>query len=446
MTALPARRRERTLVGAILTLVLVAIAGLLSVVGASTVVNSKEGEAVAGEVRPVVFLPDTDNAALAVIDDDNQLTSLVIVTLTPEGQGGSIVTVPVNADSSIGFGETRRPLNAEFDLADPDTFFETLEGTLAVSLQFGEVVARDRLEALLAPVMPIAVNLPIDVVDSNEPGTGTVVRRGETVLSELMVVRTLRALDEGATSYSQHETDVEVWTGLAANTPVAGAVEVPRDEFDRPVSSASIDEVFDRLWHGAVQVRDLALQAGVPTDGVDSVIIDRRDSLLVFSQISPARVSTPNPGLVFRIVVPYSDRQMLTSGNLFSTRSELARTLVGELLFLAANVVSTDTTPIDGGAAVVNRIEVADERFIRDMESLVPMIFGESEVVVADSLIDGVDVVLTLGTSYVDLKQSQGVAAPSTDPVGDVGDLADGSDGNPGVEAGADGATVTSDG
>lgn len=415
MTALPQRRRRRTMVGAGAAVVLMVIAVVLVIVGASTVVNSKVGEVVEGETRPMLQLPLTDNAAVAVVDDDNQLTSLIIATLTPSGVGGSIVTVPVNTDASIGFGDVRQPFNEALNLADPESFFETVEGTLAISLRFGEIVGADRLAEFIDPLGPVTADLSADVIDSSLVGTGRISEAGERPMSSVSVVKALRAHDDSGESYDHHVLDVEVWSALAANAPVTSSDDVPTDEFDRPTAAATIDEVFERLWSGDVQVRDIALLPSLPNDDVDVVILDRADSLLVFAQISPARVSTPNQGLVFRVEVPLSDDQIDASGDIFDTRTELARTIIGELLFLSANVVSVDTAERPGGAAHVNRIEVADERFITDMRALVPVIFGESEVVVAPSLIDGVDVVLRLGTGYIDLKADQAGGAPAAD-------------------------------
>ncbi|NND74031.1 MAG: hypothetical protein HKN44_03405, partial [Ilumatobacter sp.] len=181
MTALPTRRKRRTVVGAVVAFVLVMVAAGLAAAGAMTVVNSKAGEEVVGETRPVVQFPNTDNAALAVVDDEGRLTSLIIATLAPAGIGGSIVTIPVNADASIGFGDTRRPLDGVLDavLADPERFFEAVEGTLAISLQFGEIVSAERLAHLIGPVVPATVVLSEPVFDSLTPGSGQIVPAGE---------------------------------------------------------------------------------------------------------------------------------------------------------------------------------------------------------------------------------------------------------------------------
>ena len=80
MTARAALRRRRTVVGAALAGALVLLAAGLSAVGAYAVVNSTAGEEVAVDDRPVAALPPTDNAALAVVDDQGELTSLVVAT------------------------------------------------------------------------------------------------------------------------------------------------------------------------------------------------------------------------------------------------------------------------------------------------------------------------------------------------------------------------------
>ena len=413
MTARPDRRRRVTVVGAVVALVLVLTAGGLAALGAVTVIDSEAGETVAADDRPVVALPSTDNAALAVVDVDGRLTSLIVATVLPSGRGGSIVTVPVDADARGGFGDERIPLEDVLDLDDPASFFVDVESSLAVSLAYGEVVSADRLAALLEPVVPVPVDLAVDIVDDDDAGRVPIVRAGESLLSSALTVDVLRASDDQADALDQHADDVAVWSALAAQAP-AGVVEVPTDEFDRPVPAASVDEVFARLWSGEVQVRDLALDASTPTRGADVVVLDRRDVLLVFAQVSPAQVSNANPGPVFRVEIPMTDEQITSTGQ-FPDRIEAARLMMGELLFLQANVASVDSTPDPDGAPSVTRIEVTDPSLIESMERLGELAFGEAEVVVADEVIDGVDVVLRVGTGWLEVKAANAAATVDTD-------------------------------
>ena len=84
------------------------------------------------------------------------------------------------------------------------------------------------------------------------------------------------------------------------------------------------------------------------------------------------------------------------------------------MLFFQANVVSVDTQPAPDGAAAVTLIQVAEERFIADMEAIAPIVFGESEVVLASTLIEGIDVEITLGTDYIATKATMPEAPSDT--------------------------------
>jgi len=82
-----------------MAVLLMGVASAMFTVGVITLSNSEEGEAVGVDERPRVQFPDTPNAALALTDENDQLASLVVLTLLPEGQGGSVVTVPASASS-----------------------------------------------------------------------------------------------------------------------------------------------------------------------------------------------------------------------------------------------------------------------------------------------------------------------------------------------------------
>ena len=87
-------------------------------IGVLTLSNSQDGEAVGVETRPVTTLPVTPNALLVVEDGDGALVSLTVMTLLPDGTGGTIVGVPVNADATAAFGGQRRPLDELYAAAE----------------------------------------------------------------------------------------------------------------------------------------------------------------------------------------------------------------------------------------------------------------------------------------------------------------------------------------
>jgi hypothetical protein len=404
MTALPERRRRRTIVAAATATGLAVVALVLFAVGVVTLSNSQEGEAVGVDDRPRVELPATPNAMFAVVGDNGELASIVVATLLPDGTGGSIVTIPVNADSTAGFGRQRRPLDAELESGDVESLRTAVEGMLSLTIERVELVDAARLNELLSPVFSIRVFLPSDVIDTSAGEEVVVAEAGRRSLSRSEIVDVLTAVDDTRPDDDSHPIDVAVWSALAGESPwTTSNAPVETDESGRPVTPATAAELLADLFGGEVGARDLAAvepaAADNPTEA-DVVVLDRADSTLVFAQVSPALMSTPNTGLKMRIEAQYTDEQLDASGVPFSSNSELARDVVGRMLFLQANVVSVDTEPV--GAPEETLIVVTDEQFVEETERVGPILFGPSDVEVADVVLDGVDVIVTLGEDYLD--------------------------------------------
>ncbi len=440
MTALAQRRARRTITAATVALGLVIVAAVLVTVGVVTLSNSQEGEAVGVDTRPVETFPSTPNALLAVTDDEGQLASVVVMTLLPEGQGGSIVTVPVNADTTSGFGLQRRPLNEVFDPSDPEAFVATVEDMLSITIERSAVVDPAGLEALLEPLGPVQVVLPDAVIDTDSIDTGkqvvattapdntvpddtvpvgsvpdegeseivgadgVVVTAGPQILETAQVVAVLTAIDDSVPAEDQHLLDVAMWSAIAQLAPTTVPPEpVTTDDQGHPVAPDTVDDLVVSLFDGPVGVRDIAVSpssaATNPTDA-DVVVLDRSDSILVFAQISPSLVSTPNTGSKVRVEVPFTDDQLMQSDGLYENNSDVAREMVGLVLFLQGNVVSVDTAAT--GAPELTLVEVSDPAMLEDATNTAEILYGPAEVRVATTVLEGVDVVVTLGQSYLE--------------------------------------------
>jgi len=466
VTAIRSRRTRRTVAAATVAMGLVIVAAAMFTVGVVTLSNSQEGEAVGIDERPRVDLPATPNALLAVTDEDGELVSVVVATLLPEGQGGSIVTVPVNADATAGFGPQRRSLNESFDPEDLEGLVADVEGMLSISIERVDIVDPDGLEALLAPIDSVQVVLPEAVIDSSQvavsgtsdsgsvpedgaaedppteerpaedppsegdPGQdepvegdpGLVIGAGPQILGPSEIVEAITAIDDEAPATVQHQIDVAMWSALAQTAPISVPPEpVTTDGDGRPVAPASVGDLFELLWQGDVGVRDI--EATEPHDGTnpteaDVVVLNRFDANLVFAQVSPGLVSTPNTGLKTRILAQFTEEQLETSGGTYDTNSDLARQLIGQVLFLQGNVVSVDTIPI--GAPAVTTIVVADERSLADAELIAELLLGPAEVRVATTVLEGVDLVVTLGMTYFERSLDERLETNTTATTGTV--------------------------
>ena len=395
---------------------LVVAAAAMFVVGVVTLSNSQEGEAVGVDPRPRVELPSTSNALLVLTDEDDELASVVVMTLLPEGRGGSVVTVPVNADSTAGFGLQRRPLDASFDATDLEGFVASVEDMLSISVERAEIVDAAGFEAMLPDTDALQLTLPDDVIDTRGGG-GLISASGRQTFTSGELTTILAAIDDDAEVDDSHANDVAVWEAFAELAPTQVPPEqVPLDELDRPIPPVSVGELIDRLWQGEVTVRDLLL---APLDDIenpteaDVVLIDRRDSTLVFAQVSPALVSTPNTGLKARVVANFTEDDLDASDGLYDSSSEVAIELIGRLLFLSGTVVSVETAGT--GVPELTLIEVLDESQLEETIAAAETLLGGAEVRVATTVVEGVDVQITLGMSYLEHEVARAGNVDSSD-------------------------------
>jgi hypothetical protein len=93
MTTLKQRRRRQTWVAFGAGILVLALLPVSVVVAWRAIRDSKAAQEVVA--LPSRELPTTPTAILAVTDEQNFLTSLSIVALTPEGAGGTVMILPV---------------------------------------------------------------------------------------------------------------------------------------------------------------------------------------------------------------------------------------------------------------------------------------------------------------------------------------------------------------
>ena len=183
---------------------------------------------------------------------------------------------------------------------------------------------------------------------------------------------------------------------LVGNTSPSG----PEPRSGAPGSTDGVADVMLQALSGPVATR--ALSSGpVPESrnqrDVDVVLLDRAELALVFGQIAPGKVAAPNPALTFRVESPFTGADLEGSD---LTNDAVAYRAISQLLFVRGNVQSVDTEPRDVPA--VTTIEVADESLLAGVESTETFL-GDIDVRVAEARIVGVDAVVRLGASYVEL-------------------------------------------
>ena len=381
MTALPARRRRKNLFMLAVNVVALTLVAVLLFVGVVAVRDYTAAKNVASVV-PVQRLPTTPTAMFATVNIDDELTSVTMFVLAPGGQaGGSIVSVPVNADANSGLGTDRLSLRQAYASGGADQLVLSVESVLSLTIDFANVADPFTAGQILLPLGPLAVNLPRDVRHTVEGRGQLVFRKGDRKLSSPQAVEVLTGRDETETDLWRRPNIEAVWSGAAT------AIGSGLSGLAVSAAPASFDDVVAALFSGPVGARGLptsAIGAELNPDNIDVELVDPIESILVFASIAPAAMSAPAPGLVFRIEAPpgYDDK---------------VRKAIGLVLFFGGNVSSISL----GAAATPQTLMYLYDDRVRVEADAFNTLFGTIEFPVPTSRVEGADLTLVLGLEYL---------------------------------------------
>lgn len=380
MSSLPGVRRRRTAI--MLTANLLAIVALGGIVYTG-VRALKRYEGATKVTVESIKLPVTPVGMLATVDADDELTSVAIFVLTAGTQlGGSIVTMPASSDVAAGMGDVHTPLTQVYREGGAEALVSAVESVLSLTIDVSQVATAAETEALLAPVAPIDVNLPTDVQSTSAGGdTDVLIPAGEARLSAAQSVQVLTTVADGQLNADRRGNIDAVYAGVAAGV---GTGETTPDV---TVPITTLGDLVDRLFAGPVESRGLTAEpiaADVNPDAIDVEVVVRYEAIFVLASVAPASMSAPSTGLTFRIEAPpgYEDRVK------FAVRA---------ILFLGGNVVSVY---LGGEVHEATRYYIDDPRLVDEAEAN-NALFGNTETLIPEVPIEGVDVILQLGTDFL---------------------------------------------
>ena len=143
----------------------------------------------------------------------------------------------------------------------------------------------------------------------------------------------------------------------------------------------------NRLFAAPVEARGLPaapLPAADNPGDKDVEELIRYEAIFVLASVAPASMSAPTIGLMFRIEAPpgYEER---------------VKFAVAAILVLGANVISVY---LGGEVQEATRYYIDDPRLVEEAESN-NALFGDTETLTPELPIEGIDVILQLGTDFL---------------------------------------------
>lgn len=412
MTAIPERRRKATLISFIAAVVGIATVAGLGYAGIDNLYDSRSGRRVSADEPdvPVQQLPDTPTALVATADEEGWLTSVAVLALDPGGTGGSIVSLSPSGDAASGNIDSLAPLNAVYVVDGPDELLGATEGLTGISFDVAEVVDAERFAALTTPIGEMTVELPTELRDVS---TGERYDPGVVSMTPDQAAAAIVSRDPSVEDWLLDPARAAVWAAVADGVGEGiGSVEFPDGTPGRP---ATLDEFVRRLFAGRVEHRSFSFKEiaasrvtaqlgaeyvaafGDHDDTTISVVAhDRAELLMVLAAIAPGRMGAPFEGSNVRLLSQFTADELAPLGQ---NNADVARQAINRLLFAKVNVVSFGQVDV---APEVTLIEVAHASQRDEIEAAYGTLFGISVVEVADELIEGVDLQITLGRAYLE--------------------------------------------
>lgn len=391
MTASAQLRRRYTQQAAVAVGVSFVLAIVLAIVGARTLASSTIGSEAGGDQgETVIALPETTTAFIGVVDDDGTLQSAALIVLDPSGVGGAVVPFEAAADISAGRADGVMPLRDALDADDATFFALDAESLTGLTFDVVEIVTASELADLLGGAGAVSLDIPTSVVSAS----GVQWLQGRSSVSieeatELLAIGSDAPVEFGA------QLHAAVWNGIVNR--LSGSEDAqPADD---AVSPGSADEVIAALFAGDVETRPLNLYEVEGSDGA-LVFYDWAETLLVASHLAPNRVTAPSASAVVRLLVPFTDDDLEGTGR---SVSDVAVVAVRRLSDVGLNVVSVSTGVNDDVTQAEELTEVwtGDESSVTEAAASFSELLGEVVAREGDYVVDGVDVVIILGTSFL---------------------------------------------
>ena len=394
MTAFDDVRRKRTTVMLAASLAVLVAVIPLAYSGVKAL-RRYEGATKVSDVA--IRIPPTPVGMLATVDAGNHLTSISLMVLQPNAKpGGSIVSVPVSVDSTLSVGPDRVPFTEVYANGGAKELALAVESALSVTLDVYQVADPAATEKLLKPLGTIEATLPT--------GAGKDFPVGTRSLSVAQVVQLINYTQDGQPDRSRRGNVEAVWAaiahavgqGLAGITPSASNTAA-----GAPPQFASLSDLMGILFSGPVGSRALSadiVDSPANPNAKDVEYIDRADAVMVFASIAPRSMSQPAPGLVYRIEAP--------AGYEAKMRTAVALILLGD-----ANVQSVY---LNGPTHKETVVLIRDERLQAQTVGTDKGLFGVTTFAKPSTPIEGIDVILQLGTDWLDAKPPQVTSTTAT--------------------------------
>ena len=392
MTAIPARRRRRMIAAMVTSgLSVIALPGGLFL-GTTSLLHASGGNSI--DSRGTVDIPSSVVEMLAVINSRNEVASLALLAITPEGKGGTIVSIPVGSMADVAKTEQPRRIADSYTTGGLQALKTDVENLMNITVDFADDVTATELATVLTGVGTQPVVLQQPVTDTGIDGVPIVVlEAGSSAATPDLLANGLAASQTGSPESARLPQVKALWSsiaraGVATPSPdIAGSTSSisPLDASVFTTTSAFMKA----LLMGEIDVWQFS--STLFTDEVrnpnkaDLYGLDGGEVLMVMASVVPSALTVTTSNVAVMVDIPFAS-------------ASVAKEVVTRLAYLGANVVLVRQT---SDLATERTTVYYNDSIARTEAEAYPTLLGPLEFMESKDVISGVNLRIVLGNDFV---------------------------------------------
>jgi len=383
------------------------VLALLPVTGVIAWRAIRDSNAAQGVISlPSRAVPLTPTAIFAVTDEENFLTSLTVMALTPQGAGGTVMVIPVGA--LVG----GRPVGKPQRLADVygSDGVEALQNAVEAmtNSQIDQITVNgvDGTAELLARVGTVNATFSTDVTDTESEISDVIAEKGSVDLTPMEMSAVLAARDISGDEAGRYPSIKATWEGISAavgggRPGAVPAVVIPDVGAQSP---ADMPAFMSALFAGPINIWQIDTERIIDAErnpkDIDVYRYNAGEVVMVMASVAPSAMVAVLPTLTVQVDSPFDD-------------STVTQDSVFRILYMGTNVVLVRV--VASVPPPVTIIKYSDEMDRAIAEPLTTML-GEVVFEKATERVDGVDIQIVLGDSFVTFMSDGAKPDPNIDP------------------------------
>ena len=406
MTAIPARRRRRMIAAMITSgLSVIALPGGLFL-GTNSLLRASGGNSI--DSRGTVDVPSSVVEMLAVINTRNEVASLALLAITPEGKGGTIVSIPVGSMADVAKTEQPRRIADSYTTGGLQALQTDVENLMNITVDFADDVTATEFAAVLTDVGTQPVVLQQPVTDTDADGVPVVIlEAGSSTATPDLLATGLAASQTGTPESARLPQVKALWNSIARAGVAMPAADVAASTSSisplDPSVFTSTPAFVKALLMGEIDVWQFS--STLFTDDVrnpnkvDLYGLDGGEVLMVMASVVPSALTVTTANVAVMIDIPFAS-------------ASVAKEVVTRLAYLGANVVLVRQSP---DLATERTTVYYNDSIARTEAEAYPTLLGPLEFMESKDVISGVNLRIVLGNDFVAfLGQGSGTSTSTT--------------------------------